>query len=232
MKKIGIVGAMAQEVEILVSQMDNPKQTQLAGATFYDGTINGKPVAILQSGIGKVAAAAGTALFLQHCQPDMVINTGSAGGVAQGLKIGDIVISTQTAHHDADVTAFGYCKGQMPGCPPTFPSDEKLATLAQEVALQQDHRVIQGLICSGDSFIHGGQLLSQIKSDFPEVCAVEMEAASIAQVCYMFNLPFVVIRAISDSGDSIADMSFEQFLPLAAKKSSELLLKLIDKIVL
>lgn len=164
--KIGIVGAMAQEVATLSSQMENKTTTQIGGATIYQGKINGKEVALLQSGIGKVAAAMGTTALLQLAQPDVIINTGSAGGVAQGLKVGDVVISTQTAHHDADVTAFGYEKGQLPACPARFNSDEKLTALALQVAQAQGQNVHQGLICSGDSFIHGGEALTQIKHDF------------------------------------------------------------------
>ena len=225
--KIGIVGAMAQEVEILAGLMTEKQVTQLAGCTIFEGNINGKAVALLQSGIGKVAAAVGTTALLQLTGPDVVINTGSAGGVAQGLKVGDIVISMETCYHDADVTAFGYAKGQLPACPPRFISDQKLTALAQQIALQQGQRVKQGLICSGDSFIQGGERLAQIKADFPDVLAVEMEAAAIAQVCHQFALPFVVVRAISDAGDGEAGMSFEEFLPLAAKQSSQMVLGML-----
>ncbi|MEE6076712.1 5'-methylthioadenosine/adenosylhomocysteine nucleosidase [Avibacterium paragallinarum] len=226
--KIGIVGAMAQEVAYLSELMENKTTAQIGGATIYQGTIRGKDIALLQSGIGKVAAAMGTTALLQLAQPDMIINTGSAGGVAQGLKVGDVVISTQTAHHDADVTAFGYEKGQLPNCPARFNSDENLTALAQKVATAQGQKVHKGLICSGDSFIHGGESLAQIKQDFADVLAVEMEAAAIAQVCHAFNVPFVVVRAISDSGDGEASMSFEEFLPLAAKQSSAMVLAMID----
>lgn len=227
--KIGIVGAMAQEVEILAGLMEEKTQTQVGSAVIFEGKIQGKSVALLQSGIGKVAAATGTTALLQRTQCDMVINTGSAGGVAQGLKVGDIVVSTETAHHDADVTAFGYAKGQLPNCPPRFKSDEKLTALSAEIAEKQGHRVKFGLICSGDSFIASEQKLAQIKGDFPDVVAVEMEAAAIAQVCHSFNVPFVVVRAISDGGDGEASMSFEEFLPLAAKMSSEMVLGMLEK---
>lgn len=228
--KIGIVGAMAQEVEILAGLMEEKTQTQVGSAVIFEGKIQGKSVALLQSGIGKVAAAMGTTALLQRTQCDLVINTGSAGGVAQGLKVDDIVVSTETAHHDADVTAFGYAKGQLPNCPPRFKSDEKLTALSAEIAEKQGHRVKFGLICSGDSFIASEQKLAQIKEDFPDVVAVEMEAAAIAQVCHSFNVPFVVVRAISDGGDGEASMSFEEFLPLAAKMSSEMVLALLEKL--
>lgn len=228
--KIGIVGAMAQEVEILANLMENKVVTQVASCTIYEGTIQGKAVALLQSGIGKVAAAIGTTMLLQQAKPDLVINTGSAGGVAQGLKVGDIVISSETIYHDADVTAFGYTKGQLPACPPAFISDEKLLDIAEKIAQEQGHNVKRGLICSGDSFINGGDALAKIKADFPTVMAVEMEATAIAQVCHVFNVPFVVVRAISDAGDGEASMSFEEFLPLAAKQSSQMVLGMLEKL--
>ena len=226
--KIGIVGAMAQEVEILANLMTECTETKVASAVIYQGKINGKQVALLQSGIGKVAAALGTTALLQIAQPDLIINTGSAGGVAQGLKVGDVIISSETAYHDADVTAFGYAKGQLPACPATFASDQKLVALASQIAQEQGHNVKQGLICSGDSFIQGGARLAQIKQDFPAVIAVEMEATAIAQVCHAFNVPFVVVRAISDAGDGQANMSFEEFLPLAAKMSSQIVLGMLE----
>lgn len=224
---IGIVGAMAQEVELLSALMTDKTETRVASCTIYQGHIQGNAVALLQSGIGKTAAAMGTTALLQLAAPDMVINTGSAGGVATGLQVGDVVISTETAYHDADVTAFGYAKGQLPACPPAFVSDPKLTALAAQAAESQGLRVKFGLICSGDSFIHGGERLAQIKADFPQVVAVEMEAAAIAQVCHAFGVPFVVVRAISDAGDGKAGMSFEEFLPLAAQRSSAMVLAML-----
>lgn len=228
--KIGIIGAMAQEVEILAGLMAEQEITQIAHCTIYQGKIAGKEVALLQSGIGKVAAAMGTTILLQVAKPDVIINTGSAGGVGTGLALGDVVISTETAYHDADVTAFGYAKGQLPACPARFVSDKKLTALVEKVATEQGQNVKFGLICSGDSFIQGGETLAQIKADFADVLAVEMEATAIAQVCHSFAVPFVVVRAISDGGDGEANMSFEEFLPLAAKQSSKMVLALLENI--
>lgn len=228
--KIGIVGAMAQEVEILKGLMADKIEKKVASAVIFEGKINGKSVALLQSGIGKVAAAIGTTALLQLAKPDVVINTGSAGGVVKGLKVGDIVISDETRYHDVDVTAFGYEKGQLPANPAEFLSDAKLADLAQKIAEVQGQSVKRGLICSGDSFINSEDKIAEIKADFPNVTAVEMEAAAIAQVCHAFNVPFVVVRAISDGGDGEATLSFEEFLPLAAKQSSALVLGMLDKL--
>ncbi|MDO9947608.1 5'-methylthioadenosine/S-adenosylhomocysteine nucleosidase [Glaesserella parasuis] len=226
--KIGIIGAMAQEVEILLSYMAEPKLTEIAGCKIYEGKINNTDVALLQSGIGKTAAAMGTALLLQLTKPEMVINTGSAGGLDANLNVGDIVISTEVRHHDIDVTAFGYEKGQLPANPAAFMANEQLAQIAIKETEKAGFNAVSGLICSGDLFVNGSDMIARIRNDFPSVKAVEMEAASIAQVCHAFQVPFVVVRAISDVADKESHLSFDEFLPLAAEKSSEIVLAMLN----
>ncbi|QIM61999.1 5'-methylthioadenosine/S-adenosylhomocysteine nucleosidase [Pasteurellaceae bacterium Orientalotternb1] len=226
--KIGIIGAMAQEVDILRSYMQEPKTTEIAGCTIYEGKINNTNVALLQSGIGKTAAAIGTTLLLQLTKPDMVINTGSAGGLDSNLNVGDIVISTEVRYHDVDVTAFGYEKGQLPANPAAFLPDAQLVELATKESQRAGLNAVSGLICSGDLFVNGADAINKIRTDFPTVAAVEMEAASIAQVCHAFGVPFVVIRAISDVADKASHLSFDEFLPLAAEKSSTVVLAVLN----
>ncbi|ASU15486.1 5'-methylthioadenosine/S-adenosylhomocysteine nucleosidase [Actinobacillus pleuropneumoniae] len=226
--KIGIIGAMAQEVEILRNLMVEAKVIEIAGCKIYDGKINNTQVALLQSGIGKVAAAVGTALLLELTKPDMIINTGSAGGLDANLNVGDIVISTEVRHHDADVTAFGYEKGQLPANPAAFLPNEQLVSVALKETQTAGFNAVSGLICSGDVFVNGAEKIAQIRQDFPNVAAVEMEAAAIAQVCHAFNVPFVVVRAISDVADKESHLSFDEFLPLAAKNSSEIVVAMLN----
>ncbi|PID51575.1 MAG: 5'-methylthioadenosine/S-adenosylhomocysteine nucleosidase [Pasteurellales bacterium] len=226
--KIGIIGAMAQEVEILKNVMLDLKTTQIAGCTIFEGKIANKEVALLQSGIGKVAAGMGTALFLQLTKPDYVINTGSAGGLDKNLSVGDIVISTEARYHDVDVTAFGYEFGQLPANPAGFQADKELSTLAFNLTQELGENAVSGLICSGDLFVNSGEIIEQIRKNFPQVAAVEMEATAIAQVCHAFKIPFVVVRAISDVADKESHLSFDEFLPLAAEKSSKIVLKMIE----
>ncbi|MDO4698029.1 MAG: 5'-methylthioadenosine/S-adenosylhomocysteine nucleosidase [Pasteurellaceae bacterium] len=228
--KIGIIGAMEQEVQILRHYMQEPKITEIAGCKIYEGKINNTNVALLQSGIGKTAAAIGTTLLLQLTKPDMVINTGSAGGLDSNLNVGDIVISTEVRHHDVDVTAFGYEKGQLPANPAAFLPDADLVELATKESQKAGFNAVAGLICSGDAFINGAEKMAQIRQDFPVVAGVEMEAASIAQVCHAFGVPFVVIRAISDVADKESHLSFEEFLPLAAEKSSSIVLAVLNSL--
>ncbi|MGL6258354.1 5'-methylthioadenosine/S-adenosylhomocysteine nucleosidase [Vibrio sp. WXL103] len=227
--KIGIIGAMEQEVSILKNALTNLEQVNKANCTFFSGELNGVEVVLLQSGIGKVAAAIGTSILLDEYQPDVVINTGSAGGFDASLNLGDVVISTEVRHHDADVTAFGYEIGQMAGQPAAFSADSKLMDIAEQALAQmEDKHAVRGLICTGDAFVCTAERQAFIRQHFPSVIAVEMEAAAIAQTCHQFNVPFVVVRAISDVADKESPMSFEEFLPLAAQSSSEMVIKMVD----
>ncbi|EJJ0547631.1 MULTISPECIES: 5'-methylthioadenosine/S-adenosylhomocysteine nucleosidase [Cronobacter] len=218
--KAGIIGAMEEEVTLLRDKIDNRQTLNIAGCEIYTGTLNGVDVALLKSGIGKVSAAMGATLLLEHCKPDVIINTGSAGGLAPSLKVGDIVVSDEVRYHDADVTAFGYEYGQMAGCPAAFKADEKLIAAAQETIEKLDLHAVRGLVVSGDAFINGSVNLAKIRHNFPQAIAVEMEATAIGHVCHNFGVPFVVVRAISDVADQQSHLSFEEFLAVAAKQSS------------
>ncbi|EGT4276881.1 5'-methylthioadenosine/S-adenosylhomocysteine nucleosidase [Cronobacter sakazakii] len=218
--KAGIIGAMEEEVTLLRDKIDNRQTLNIAGCEIYTGTLNGVDVALLKSGIGKVSAAMGATLLLEHCKPEVIINTGSAGGLAPSLKVGDIVVSDEVRYHDADVTAFGYEYGQMAGCPAAFKADEKLIAAAQETIEKLNLHAVRGLVVSGDAFINGSVNLAKIRHNFPQAIAVEMEATAIGHVCHNFGVPFVIVRAISDVADQQSHLSFEEFLAVAAKQSS------------
>ncbi|MEQ9883938.1 5'-methylthioadenosine/S-adenosylhomocysteine nucleosidase [Pectobacterium brasiliense] len=228
--KVGIIGAMEQEVTLLRDRIENRQTFQRAGCEIYTGQINGVDVALLKSGIGKVSAALGTTLLLEHSKPDVVINTGSAGGLAPTLNVGDIVVSDEVRYHDADVTAFGYEPGQMAGCPAAFLADEKLITLAQEVIAELQLNAVRGLVVSGDAFINGAEPLARIRTTFPKAIAVEMEATAIAHVCHQFAVPFVVVRAISDVADKASHLSFDEFLSVAAQQSTRMVEAILTKL--
>ncbi|AXW85600.1 5'-methylthioadenosine nucleosidase [Lonsdalea britannica] len=228
--KVGIIGAMEQEVILLRDQIQNRQTIQRAGCEIYTGQLHGVDVALLKSGIGKVAAALGTTLLLEHCRPDVVINTGSAGGLASSLKVGDIVVSSEVRYHDADVTAFGYEAGQMAGCPAAFVADEKLIVQAEQAIAKLDLNAVRGLVVSGDAFINGAEPLARIRSTFPQAVAVEMEATAIGHVCHQFGVPFVVVRAISDVADQESHLSFDEFLSVAAKQSTLMVEALVQSL--
>ncbi|MDP4558075.1 5'-methylthioadenosine/S-adenosylhomocysteine nucleosidase [Halomonas meridiana] len=224
MQRIGIIGAMAQEVKLLAGQLKNAERYEHAGFVFHTGTRHGLDIVILQSGIGKVNAAVGTAILLERHQPDAIINTGSAGGFATDLAIGDVIISDEVRHHDVDAVVFGYEIGQVPGMPPAYHADKRLRDIARgAIAALGEVNVREGMIATGDAFMSDPERVAATRAQFPTMLAVEMEGAAIAQTCYLYDCPFVVIRALSDipgSGDN--HLSFEQFLDMAADHSSRM----------
>lgn len=225
---IALIGAMPPEISLLQESLQNLRSEHMADFDIYCGEYAGKNVVLALSGIGKVNAALSTALVLQH-RPDFVINTGSAGGLGSGLKVGDVVIGTQTAHHDVDVTAFGYAIGHVPRMPARFESDPALCAAAEKAAAAFEHAAVhRGLIVSGDQFVHSSESVAEVRRHFPDAQAVEMEAAAIAQSCHRFGVPFVVVRAISDLADEQADTSFETFLKTASVHSAKMVLQLIE----
>jgi len=193
--KIAIIGAMDEEIELLREQIADKNEETVAGSVFITGTLYGKDVVLLRSGIGKVNAAMSTTILMERYQPDYIINTGSAGGYNPSLKIGDLVISNEVRHHDVDVTAFGYEYGQVPQLPAAFKANEALIRTAIEGAkkLPSIHAVT-GLIATGDTFMSDPERVEFVRKTFKELQAVEMEGAAIAQVAHQYAIPFVVIE--------------------------------------
>ena len=229
--KIAVIGAMEQEVELLRASLENAQQTTIAGSEYTTGNYAGHEVILLKSGIGKVNAAMSTTILLHEFKPHVVINTGSAGGYDETLEVGAVVISDEVRHHDVDVTIFGYEMGQMAGMPASYKADEKLIQVAKEaVQAVGEHQYGVGLICSGDAFMNDPVRVETVRGYFPQMKAVEMEAAAVAQVCYQFGTPFVVIRALSDIAGKESNISFDEFLPVAAKHSTQIVLKAIESL--
>ena len=229
--RIGIIGAMEEEVNILKQRMEQQKQYNIHGHKFFTGKIAGKEVVLLRSGIGKVNAAMAATVFNREFPCEYLINVGSAGAINPNLKIGDIVISSELCYHDVDVTAFGYKLGQVPNMPHTYKSDPMLINIAEESGVKTiAQKVCTGLIISGDSFMNNKEKTDAIKNFFLDAQAIEMEACAIAQVCYVFKVPFVVIRSISDTADHSSHIDFKKFLELAVNNVSELVTEMIKKI--
>ena len=229
--KVGIIGAMDEEVKLLKEEISDKKNHSIAGSEFTEGKLGSVDVILLKSGIGKVNASMGTTLLNHHFQPDVVINTGSAGGFHQDLDVGDAVISEEVCHHDVDVTAFGYDYGQVPGMPPTYKADSTLVEIAEKCADKiTDIHVAKGLIATGDSFMSDPERVDFVRKKFENLYAVEMEAAAIAQVCYQFQIPFVIIRALSDIAGKDSNTSFEQFLDKASHHSATLVKNMVHEL--
>jgi adenosylhomocysteine nucleosidase len=227
--KAGIIGAMEPEVAILKGKLQNCETTTYAGYTFYQGQLNGNDVVIVQSGIGKVPAALATAILIDKFQPDYVVNTGSAGGFEQSLKVGDIVISSEVRYHDVDVTAFGYEIGQLPANPAAYiPHPELVAAAKVGINSLENIQTLVGLITTGDTFMTKDDDIAKARANFPTMAAVEMEGAAIANTCHQFNTPFVVIRSMSDIAGKESPSSFEAYLETASVNSSQLVISMID----
>lgn len=212
---------MDEEVAVIKQWMTNLEEQTIAGCEFYTGQFEGKQVVLLKSGIGKVNAALSTTLLLSQYQPDYVINIGSAGGYDAEQKVGDVVISDRVIHHDVDVTVFGYVMGQVPSMPEAYVADAALVEKAKQAVEQATTASAKvGLIGTGDSFMSNPVRVASVRETFPELVAVEMEAAAVAQVCYKFGTPFVVVRALSDIAGKESPQSFEEYLKVAAENSS------------
>ena len=228
--KIGIIAAMQEELVYLVQHLENAKKETVLGNSYHTGKVGSVELVIVQSGIGKVMSAMSVAILADHFQVDAVINTGSAGAVANGIAVGDVVIADKLCYHDVDVTAFGYEYGQMAQQPLYFESDKKFITLIQESLSKLDQTWHLGLIATGDSFVAGEDKIKAIKEHFPQVLAVEMEGAAIAQAAHSLNLPFLVVRAMSDNANHEASVSFDEFIVEAGRRSAKVLLTLLQSI--
>lgn len=213
MKKIGIIGAMDEEIIKLKELMQDVTVVVKASMEFHAGTLEGKDVVVVRSGIGKVNAAVCTQILADDYHVDAVVNTGIAGSLRQEINIGDIVISTDTLQHDVDARAFGYAVGQIPRMEVlSFPADENLIRQA-EVSCREvnpDLGVFRGRVVSGDQFIADAVVKDSIITNFGGYCT-EMEGAAIGQAAYLNQVPYVVIRSISDKADNSAAMDYPTF---------------------
>ena len=225
---IGIIGAMQSEVEALFEQMTSKEKIDINNLTFYKGKLFDKDVVIVKCGIGKVNAALCTQLLILKFGVSKVINTGIAGAVGSGLKIYDFVVSDAAVYHDFDVEFFGYKLGQVPGMPEKFEADKALADAAvaafAKSELNGSHKVVRGLIASGDQFISGGEKKQFIVSHFEPQC-VEMEGCAIAHTCFANSVPFVIIRCMSDTADDSVKETYSE--ETASKLSSKFLMEVV-----
>lgn len=232
MSKIGIIGAMELEVEELKASMTVTNTAKRAGMTFMEGTLNGADVVVVQCGIGKINAAICVQILADFYNVTHIINTGVAGSLNAALDIGDILISQDAVHHDVDVTIFGYALGEVPQIGVRrFPANEELANLALNTCkeVNPDINCILGHVASGDQFISSKEVKERIIRDFEGDCC-EMEGASIAQAAYLNEIPFVIVRAISDKADDSAEMDYPTFEKAAAHHCAHLVETVVARI--
>ncbi len=229
--RIAVIAAMEEEMAGFRDILDTDRTVEHRGFAFHEGRLEGMDTVLLLSRVGKVNAAVGAALLMDHYSPDAVINTGSAGGFSEELNPGDLVLSTEVVHHDADAAPFGFEPGQVPFMPARYVADPRLLAAAGATVPEEGCRLHRGLIASGDSFVHEPAQVEAIRKRFPDVLAAEMEAAGVAQACHLFATPFLVARSVSDLVTREDNpMDFQEFLPLAARRSVALVRQIIRRL--
>ena len=222
---IGIIFAMKEELDEFIKLVDNIKTKNLFDLTFYECSLNNKKLVLVESGIGKVNAARTTQVLIDKMNVECVLNVGVAGSVSEDVNILDIVLGSKLVQHDFDITVFDHEKGYIPNVGIYMNSDSKLLELARSVNINT--KVHEGVIASGDIFVTSLEMSKKIFTKF-NALAVEMEGSSISQVCYLCNIPYLVIRSISDSlNKGNNKLTYEEFL----EKSSKMVAKYLEKII-
>lgn len=222
---IGLIVAMKSEFDLMLKSMENSQIKQIKHLNFALGQIKNQPVILMQSGMGKVCAAVATIEMIENFHPDCIINTGLAGGLSSELSVMDIVLGQNVVYHDV-WCGEGNEYGQVQGLPAVYHADENLLKKASAIA--SDVKIVSGLITSGDQFISDINELKKIKSHFPDSLAVDMESGAIAQTCWLYNVPFLSLRIISDTpGIENHYQQYFDFWNQAPEKSCEIIRQLI-----
>lgn len=227
--RIGIIGAMDEEIALYKEAMSQTTTTVKAGITYVSGKLEEQDVVLCKSGVGKVNAAVTTQILIDQFQVERVIFTGVAGAVHPDLNIGDIVVSTDCLQHDMDVTPLGFAPGQIPYTEQwIWKADQTLMEQAVEAGkgLEAGVQVVTGRILSGDQFVASREKVAALYEQFGAHCT-EMEGAAVAQVCAMNNIPFVVVRSMSDKADGSAHVNFVEFTKLASQRSFAIVSKML-----
>lgn len=229
---IGIIGAMDKEINSILKDMNVFATKEALGLNFYMGTLQGSPnsIVLVRSGIGKVNAALCVQVLTDLFAVDKIINTGVAGGMADGMKVGDIVISKEAMYHDFDTSPLGDEPGYISGIDKSeFSADESLIIAAENAVKEIGCNYYIGKVVSGDQFVADSSLKNRIKELFNPMCC-EMEGAAIAHACYLNKIPFVVIRAISDNADDDGDVNYEEFSTKSAIIAAEIIKNMVSNI--
>ena len=223
MEYIGIIAAMDEEMMAIKNLMNNINENTYFGRVFYLGEIDDKKVILVKAGVGKVNAASVTQLLIDKFNAQCVINVGSAGAINYDLSYGDIVISTSLVQHDFDITCFDHEKGYITDIGREIKADEKLVDIFEKVINKVDSsiRVIKGIIATGDQFLNDSEVKKEIRREFNAECG-EMEGAAVAQVCKLCDIPFIIIRSISDKPNSNEKIDFYKYLEMASNNCAKI----------
>ena len=228
--KIAIMGAMPEEIAPILEIVGKYTRTEYADNSYYEATYKGVELVIAYSKIGKVFSTLTATTMIQHFGCDKLLFSGVAGGINPSLKIGDLIVATKLAQHDLDITAFGHPMGFVPGGSVFVETDKELISIAKKVATELGKTVQGGVIATGDQFVHDEAIKENIVKHF-NADALEMEGGSVAVVCNALNVPFFILRAISDTADTDASFSFDEFMESSAVISAEFVMKMVDKIL-
>ena len=229
MKKIGVIFAVEEEIMAFKDIISIDKEYDIFDLHFYEGVINDNYFVLTLSGIGKVNSARATQILIDNYKVDYIINVGVAGGVSKLLSIGDIIIGEKLVQHDFDLTAFNRDKGYIPNLGIYIETDEYLVRLVEKILNDNETNYFKGVIASGDIFCSEEKMSNKIATKFNALC-VEMEGASIAQVCYLSHIPFLILRSISDIPNNNNVITYEKFLESSSKKIAIVLYNLLKEI--
>jgi len=227
--KIAIIGAMREEIDPLLAKMDSVIETRYANNIYYEATYQGKEIVIAYSKIGKVFSALTATLLIEKFGCEMVLFSGVAGAISGDLKIGDLIIADGLCQHDLDITAFGHPYGFVPEGEVCIPTDKQLREIAKQVAADKGIDLKEGIIATGDQFVACSERKGWVAETF-KASALEMEGASVAVVCNALNIPFFILRAISDSANDEAGVDFDTFLESSAKISADFILDMVERL--
>ena len=228
--KIAIMGAMPEEIAPILKKIENYTTTEYAKNTYYEATYKGIELVIAYSKIGKVFSTLTASTMIQHFGAQKLLFSGVAGAVSPSLKVGDLVVATKLSQHDLDITAFGHPYGYVPEGSVFVEADRTMIELSKSVASEMGKTIQEGIIATGDQFVANEERKNWIGTTF-NADALEMEGASVAVVCDALDIPFFILRAISDAADMDASFSFDEFLETSAIESAEFVMKMVDKII-
>lgn len=227
---IGLIGALDEEIALFLKELEVQDVQVHAGIEFYKGRLAGQQVVVCKSGVGKVNAALTTQILIDLFQVETIIFSGVAGTLRSEINVGDIVISTNTQQYDVDFTAIGFPPGVIPSLTTSiFVADPKLVQLAEKAAINIKGKVFKGKILSGDRFVASKELVNRLLKNFGGLC-VEAEGAALGQVCFLNDIPFVIIRGMSDQADRAAPADFAKFVKIAAHRGSVLVLAMLERL--
>jgi adenosylhomocysteine/aminodeoxyfutalosine nucleosidase len=227
--KIAIMGAMPEEIAPILEKIGEYKTTQYAGNTYYEATYNGVELVVAYSKIGKVFSTLTATAMLEKFGAQTLLFSGVAGAVSADLKVGDLIVATKLCQHDLDITAFGHPHGYVPEGSQFINTTKSLIDVSKIVAKEMNLIVKEGVIATGDQFVANVERKNWIESTF-NADALEMEGGSVAVVCNAFEVPFFILRAISDAADMDASFSFDEFLESSAVQSASFVMNMVDKL--